>query len=195
MALLIWLLRLFLLDTQSEATRPMAFAACTMLATFNPTGPACNSTCIAHVQAEYNRYDKYDMYDKCKLSKPCFLGDLIPLNVVGHTRASFSFTAYSTQYLPIEQESTMLSCQCSPMISGGKVRLRRNRNEERTRPQQLVPATTGIDGFVHCHCTSNLSPQHHEYDTPACNSTCSVCERTEHICKNLTIDVLASYSI
>lgn len=150
MALLIWLLRLFLLDTQSEATRPMAFAACTMLATFNPTGPACNSTCIAHVQAEYNRYDKYGMYDKydmCKLSKPCFLGDLIPLNVVGH------------------------------------------------RPQQLVPETTDIDGFVHCHCTSNLSPQHHEYDTPARNSTCSVCVRNEHICKNLTINVLASYSI
>ncbi|KAA6423363.1 MAG: hypothetical protein FRX49_06815 [Trebouxia sp. A1-2] len=55
MALLIWLLRLFLLDTQSEATRPMAFAASTTLETFSPTGPACNSTCTAHVQAEYDR--------------------------------------------------------------------------------------------------------------------------------------------
>lgn len=78
MALLIWLLRLFLLDTQSEATRPMAFAASTTLETFDPAGPACNSTCIAHVQAEY---DKYDM---CKLSQGHCPGNLMPLNVVGH---------------------------------------------------------------------------------------------------------------
>lgn len=50
MALLIWLARLLLLTSQSEATRPMALAASATLATLRPAGPAYSSTCRVNKQ-------------------------------------------------------------------------------------------------------------------------------------------------